>query len=136
MAVVRFIARVVVYNHAVAQRIGLGASDGQFLTLLQVHGPMTAGQLADMTQLSTGTTTGVIDRLERAGFGRRVRDDQDRRKVIVMRDEEVITDKIAPHYAAQARRLNEVLASRSADELRVIADFLTDMVAGPDPELP
>jgi DNA-binding MarR family transcriptional regulator len=135
MLVVQFIARVVVYNHAVAQHVGLGATDAQFLTLLQVHGPMTAGQLADMTRLSTGTTTSVIDRLERAGFVGRVRDKHDRRKVIVTRDEDVIANRIAPHYAAQARRLNDVLASRSAGELQVIADFLTDMIADPDPDL-
>ena len=135
MLVVQFIARVVVYNYAVAQHVGLGATDAQFLTLLQVHGAMTAGQLAGMTMLSTGTTTAVIDRLEHVGFVRRVRDKHDRRKVIVTRDDDVIASKIAPHYAAQARRLNDVLASRSAGELQVIADFLTDMIAEPDPDL-
>lgn len=136
LAVVQFIARVILYNHAVAQHEGLGASDGQFLTLLQVHGPMTAGQLAERAGLTTGTTTGVIDRLERAGFARRVRDAHDRRKVIVVRDEEVIAQRIPRYYAAQARRLGEVLATRNVDELRVIADFLTAVLAEPEPELP
>lgn len=136
LAVVQFIARVILYNHAVAQREGLAASDGQFLTLLQVHGPMTAGQLAEQAGLTTGTTTGVIDRLERAGFAHRARDPHDRRKVIVVRDDDAIGARMPRYYAAQAQRLSDVLAGRGSDELRVIAEFLDDVLAEPEPELP
>lgn len=131
-AVVEFIAQTVLYNHAVAQREGLGASDQQFLTLLQVHGPMTAGRLAEMTALTTGTTTGVIDRLERAGFVHRVRDERDRRKVIVQRDERAINDRMAPHYAGYARHLERLLARRDIAEMQVIADFLSELNGAPD----
>lgn len=132
-AVVEFIAQTVLYNHAVAHREGLGASDQQFLTLLQMHGPMTAGQLAQMTGLTTGTTTGVIDRLERAGFAHRTRDEDDRRKVIVVRDETAINERMAPHYAGYARHLERLLAKRDAKELRVIADFLSELNGEPGP---
>jgi hypothetical protein len=94
---------------------------------------MTPGQLAAMTGFTTGATTGVIDRLERAGFVRRTPDKRDRRKVIVTRRPGVINARLAPHYGGQARRLADVLRTRSTDELRVIADFLSDLVAGPDP---
>src|ERR671916_44684 len=79
----RFIAGVVLHNHAVAQRVGLGASDSQLISLLNLHGPLTPGRLAELTGLTTGTVTGVIDRLERAGYVRRERDAGDRRKVPV-----------------------------------------------------
>ena len=134
--VVRFIARAVTFNHAVAQRLGLGASDAQFLTLLQQHGPMTAGDLATRTGLTTGTTTGVIDRLERAGLAHRVRDARDRRKVIVVRDDDAIGQRLGPLYAGQAQRLGAVLARRGERELRVIAEFMDDVLAGDDPDLP
>jgi DNA-binding MarR family transcriptional regulator len=129
--VLDLIARVILFNYAVAQREGLSGSDGQFLQLLRLHGPMTAGQLAEMTGLTTGSTTGVIDRLERAGFAHRSRDANDRRKVIVVPDEDAIGTRLAPHYTGQAERLDEVLRTRTAEELRVIADFLTELTSGP-----
>src|SRR3979411_2448173 len=70
MSTLRFIADVVLHNQAVAQRVGLGGSDSQFLSLLGIHGPLTPGRLAELTGLTTGTVTGVIDRLERAGYAR------------------------------------------------------------------
>ena len=125
------IARVILFNHLIAQREGLGSSDGQFLQLLRLHGPMTAGQLAAMTGLTTGSTTGVIDRLEQAGFANRTRDPHDRRKVVVVPDHEAIGTRLAPHYTGQAERLDRVLATRSVEELRVIADFLAELTSGP-----
>ena len=67
------IAQVVLFNHAANARLGLGASDSQFLTLLRTRGPMTPGQLAEATRLTSGTVTGVIDRLEKAKLVRRER---------------------------------------------------------------
>jgi DNA-binding MarR family transcriptional regulator len=126
---VRFIADVVLFNHAVAQDLGLGSSDAQFLTLLQVHGSLTPGQLAELTGLSTGTVTGVIDRLERAGLVHRRRDDVDRRKVIVKLDEAAVARRAAPAYEQQGAKLQRVLRKRSAAELRVIARFFRDLLA-------
>lgn len=129
-AVLRFIADVILFNHVVAQREGLGPSDGQFLTLLQVHGPMTAGELSARTGLTTGSTTGVIDRLERAGLAHRVRDRQDRRRVIVTPDEDAIRQRVMPHYAGQAKHLGQVLDRRTREEMQAIAAFLEDLVGG------
>jgi len=134
-AVVRLIADSVLFNHAVAQRVGLGSSDSQFMTLLQVHGPLMPSQLAALTQLTTGTVTGVLDRLERVGLIQRTRDDSDRRKVTITPRDDTVATLLLPHYQAQGERLAAVLGSRSSEELAVIADFLTDLVAGADPEL-
>lgn len=130
---IQFIGQVIIFNHVVATREGLNSSDAQFLTLLQVHGPMTPGHLAAMTGFTTGATTGVIDRLEHVGLVRRTRDERDRRKVIVTRQPDVINARLAPHYEGQARRLADVLRTRSTDELRAIAGFLSDLMADPDP---
>ena len=48
---IAMIAQVVLFNHAVNARLGLGASDSQFLTLLRTSGPMTPGQLAEASGL-------------------------------------------------------------------------------------
>lgn len=124
--VLRLIASAVLHNHAVAQRLGLGASDSQFLTLLDVHGPLTPGRLAELTGLSTGTVTGVIDRLERGGFVERTRDAGDRRKVLVA-PAPGARATMTPHYREQGEHLAAVLSTRTPDELRVIAAFLDDL---------
>ena len=123
----RVIASAILFSHQVAERLKLGPSDAQFMTLLDVHGPLTPGRLADLTGLKTGTVTGVLDRLENAGFVRRDRDPHDRRKVIVSLDERRVADLAAPHYQGQADRMVSVLQRYDDRELAVIADFLATM---------
>jgi len=128
---VAMIAQVVLFNHAVNASLGLGASDSQFLTLLRTRGPMTPGQLASATGLTSGTVTGVIDRLERAELVHRERIGGDRRKVLVMPNPDAV-DRLAPVYAGQAAMLDEVLARRTPAELETIMKFLGDLVAQSD----
>jgi DNA-binding MarR family transcriptional regulator len=128
-AVVRMIAGAILYSHEVAEKTGLGPSDGQFLTLLQVHGPLTPGRLAELSGLTTGTVTGVVDRLERAGYVRRDRALDDRRKVIVSRVEERIQQDMAPLYAEKATFLLDLLRRYDDEQLALIADFATRLAA-------
>jgi DNA-binding MarR family transcriptional regulator len=125
---IEMIAQIVLFNHAANASLGLGASDSQFLTLLQTRGPMTPGQLAEATGLTSGTVTGVIDRLERADLVRRERVSDDRRKVLVVPNPDAV-DRLAPVYADRAAMLQDVLARRSAAELETISSFLGDLVA-------
>jgi DNA-binding MarR family transcriptional regulator len=125
---VAMIAQVVLFNHAVSAKLGLGASDSQFLTLLQTRGPMTPGQLAEASGLTSGTVTGVIDRLEKAELVRRERDGHDRRKVLVVTRADAVK-RLMPIYAGQAAALQRVLARRAPAELEVIRSFLGDLVA-------
>jgi DNA-binding MarR family transcriptional regulator len=128
---IAMIAQVVLFNHAANASLGLGASDSQFLTLLRTRGPMTPGQLAAATGLTSGTVTGVIDRLEKAKLVRRERVSGDRRKVLVVPDSEA-ADRLAPVYAGQAAMLQKVLARRTPAELETINRFLGDLVAESD----
>jgi DNA-binding MarR family transcriptional regulator len=128
MAVRNLIANAILFNHQVAQRVGLGASDAQFMHLLQLHGPLTPGRLAELSGLTTGTVTGVLDRLEATGFVRRERDESDRRKVIVKLNEERLWSAMAPLYAGQAESLAAVAGAYDAEQLEVIADFLDRLV--------
>ncbi len=63
--------------------LGLNATDVRCVDLLDQYGTMTAGALASVAGLSTGAVTFLLDRLERAGFVRRLRDVEDRRRVHV-----------------------------------------------------
>ncbi|MEU8614597.1 MarR family winged helix-turn-helix transcriptional regulator [Actinoplanes sp. NPDC048791] len=129
----RMIAAAVLYSHQVSEQLKLGPSDAQFMTLLEVHGPLTPGRLAELTGLRTGTVTGVLDRLEGAGFVRRDRDPHDRRKVIVSLDQEQIAARVHPHYTGQAEHMVTLLGRYDDRELAVIADFMTAVAGEPMP---
>jgi DNA-binding MarR family transcriptional regulator len=74
----------VLLHHKIAEQMGLSGTDHKCLEfVLGAREPLTAGQIAQLSGLSTGAVTGVIDRLERRGFVRRIRDPHDRRKVLV-----------------------------------------------------
>jgi DNA-binding MarR family transcriptional regulator len=130
---IRFIADVILFNHAVSAKLGLGASDSQFMTLLQSYGPLTPRQLSEHTGLTSGTVTGVIDRLETLGLITRQPDPNDRRKVLVTPSFEAIQEKLAPLYEEQGRRIQTVLAARTDAELETISTFLADAITNAQP---
>ncbi|WP_030480676.1 MarR family winged helix-turn-helix transcriptional regulator [Lentzea albidocapillata] len=117
-------ALTVMFHARVAEQMGLSATDEKCLDLaMRADGPLTAGRIADLSGLSTGAVTGVIDRLERAGYVRRVRDPHDRRKVLV----EVTPgdlDKLGKPFEKARDSLIEVLGHFDDDELQVIERYL------------
>jgi predicted transcriptional regulator len=74
-----FIAAVVVFHDLVGRCLGVSATDRKCLDLL-TRGPVTAGELARFTGLTTGAVTGIIDRLVKAGYAVRISDAEDRRQ--------------------------------------------------------
>jgi DNA-binding MarR family transcriptional regulator len=102
-----------------AQRVmGINRSDARCLDILDRGGQMTAGRLAEESGLSTGAVTAVIDRLERAGLARRVRDESDRRKVLVEVTDEA--DRLAGEiYGPMAEHGRRMLAEFDEDQLEV-----------------
>jgi DNA-binding MarR family transcriptional regulator len=116
------------FGHTVALRFGLSESDIEALEVLIDSGTATAGRLSDLMGLTTGAVTRVIDRLEQAGYVRRVPDPTDRRRVIV----EVVPERIAAVEATMARvgdKSASEIGQYSEAELAVINDFLTRMAA-------
>ena len=123
------IALAILFNYEVAEKAGMNARDSQVLGLVQMHGPLTPGQIATMANLPSGTVTGVVDRLEATGLVTRERDPEDRRKVIVTVDNERLARDLMPQYAEQSARLRAVLADYDDRKLRVISDFLSKVIA-------
>lgn len=113
----------VLYSQAVAERLGVGAADLECLDCVVLNGPSTAGELARATGLTTGAITGVIDRLERAGFARREADPVDRRKVRVTALPAVL-EQIAPLYGAMAQAAGLALADYTDEQLAFLIEFL------------
>ena len=116
-------AQSVLFSQAVAERVGINSSDLECLDIIVLRGTATAGELAAATGLTTGAITGVIDRLERAGFARRERDVEDRRRVLVRALPEV-ERRIAPLYGSLQRSMMALWSRYSAEELALIVDFL------------
>ena len=116
------------FGHTVAVRFGLSESDIEALEVLLDTGAATAGMLSDLTGLTTGAVTRVIDRLEQSGYVRRVPDPTDRRRVIV----ELVPERMAGVEATMAlvgdKSASEI-GRYSEAELAVIDDFLTRMAA-------
>jgi DNA-binding MarR family transcriptional regulator len=111
-------------DNLAAARLGVSRTDLHCLNAIENGGGLTAGQLAAEVGLTTGAVTGVIDRLEAAGFARRVADPSDRRRVRV---------EVTPEFYARADEIwaplkadwESTLASRfTAAELERVIDFL------------
>ncbi len=122
------IAALILFNDNVSRLTGMSASESQFLHLLQLHGPMTPSELAARSGLTSGTVTGVIDRLEELGFAGRERHPSDRRKVVVTANEERLYRELAPHFEGQAEFLTGVLDELSPAEMRAVSKFLALLV--------
>lgn len=106
-----------------AGMIGVNATDLLCVQLLQ-HGPLSAGDLASRTRLSTASITTVIDRLEAAGFVARTRDAADRRRVVVALQPDKARTDVAPVFQPLVRAWRAAMAGYDDQDLRLIADFL------------
>src|SRR5437899_5478493 len=112
---------------AAADRIGINATDLNCLNILSFSGHMTAGELARATGLTTASITGVIDRLEEAGYVSRERDPHDRRRVVVTLSLDQAMRNVASVFLPVMRDWRELAARYSDDELRLIVDFYARM---------
>ena len=122
----QFVIGILFANFEAAEAVGVNPSDLACLCLLLLHGPSPAGRIAELTGLTTGAVTGVIDRLERAGLAQRVADSSDRRKVIVRPDEAKIERELLPRLAQLSRATGPGFYRRYDEgELAAIKDFLT-----------
>jgi DNA-binding MarR family transcriptional regulator len=112
-----------VVDELMCQLLGINRTDARCLDILDQHGSMSAGDLAEASRLTTGAITAVIDRLERAGYATRVPDPADRRRVLVE-----LTPKayaVATELMVEPMRaLYTPMADRYSDEqLRLIMEF-------------
>jgi DNA-binding MarR family transcriptional regulator len=106
-----------------ADRLGLNRTDLAVLGLLAARGPLTPGQLAEATGLTTGAVTGVADRLERSGYARREPDPDDRRRVILS----LVRERLAPVARLQEgfhAALHAVEADLSEAERAMVAAYV------------
>ena len=122
-------AQSVLFSQAVADRVGMNPTDLESLDILARHGPMTAGRLAELTGLTSGAITGLVDRLERRGYARREPHPTDRRSVIVEPHIENAERDLGPAYVGMSGAMDELMSRYSDEDLAVILDFMTRAAA-------
>ena len=117
--------RTVLFHHLIGERLKLNPTDHKCLdVIIRSEQPMTASQLAEETGLSTGAITGVIDRLEKAGYVRRKRDPNDRRLIFIDPLLDTAMAKMSPIFDPIKQSSRNLYAKYTDHELKLILDFI------------
>jgi len=132
----RYMASYALFNQALADHLGLHPTDLQCLNLLTLEGgPVTTGRIAELTGLTTGSATRLVDRLERAGYVVRERDVVDRRRVLVTTVPEKIEefgrvwDRLGGGWVALFDDLDAGELALIVDHMRRTTEFSAAQVA-------
>src|ERR1022692_2969748 len=107
------------------QAIGLNATETKCMDLIasEPDGTVAAGRLSDLTGLTTGAITHILDRLEKRGFVERVRDTGDRRRVFV-RVRAGSLEPLLPKFEAIGKAYMALAGQYSDDELSLICGYM------------
>ncbi|WP_068618046.1 MarR family winged helix-turn-helix transcriptional regulator [Paenibacillus tuaregi] len=116
-------ARAVMMHQLISEKLGLNATDHKCLDFLNRTGPVTAGQLAQLTGLTTGAVTNVIDRLEQAGYVIRDKDPKDRRRVVV-KPAEGSSAQISPLFNSVMHSTIKILSRYDEQETNLLLEFI------------
>jgi DNA-binding MarR family transcriptional regulator len=118
-------AQGTMFAKAVAEQAGISSSDMDCMDFLNMEGRMTAGRLAELTGLTTGAITGVVDRLEKAGFVRRERGESDRRKVFIALVPQRLME-IGSLYVLLQRAMQKQSDGYTDAELKLLLRYATE----------
>lgn len=131
-----YMASYALFNQAVADHLGLHPTDLQCLNLLTLErGPVTTGRVAELTGLTTGSATRLVDRLERAGYVVRERDAADRRRVLVATVPEKVAEfgrvweRLGGEWSALFDDLDDTQLGLIVDHMKRTTDFSAAQVA-------
>jgi DNA-binding MarR family transcriptional regulator len=113
------------FDEAVAEAAGLNRTDMRCLDVLGLEGPVTAGRLAEATGLTSGAMTTALDRLERAGYARRVRDTADRRRVLV-EVTPLALEGAQRFYSEHMAESERIYQRYTEDQLELLLEFVRD----------
>jgi DNA-binding MarR family transcriptional regulator len=119
----------IMFHKAVADVLGLHITDHKCLDLIHRFGAMPAGRLAELTSLTTGAVTGMIDRLEEAGYVRRTNDTKNRRETIVEPiSNKKLERKIEMIFIPLHERMHKFLSSYSDSELAFLRNAMMEFI--------
>lgn len=119
----------ILFHQALADTLGLHITDHRCMHFIHHYGALPAGRLAELTGLTTAAVTGIIDRLEKAGYARRVNDPKDRRRTIVEPVQNKKLDKkLETIFAPFHEKMHRLLSSYSESELASMLDMITKSI--------
>jgi DNA-binding MarR family transcriptional regulator len=110
-------------HETIARKAGFAGTDHKYLGFFLQKGNLTAGELAELTGLTTGAVTGLIDRFEKKNLVKREFDASDRRKVIIVPDSEKIMALFEPFYKDFQDETDNLIATFSDEEIKVIESY-------------
>lgn len=120
---------VVLFHEAIASQLGMSATEWKCLGLLDQHGPSTAGKLAQLSGFTTGAITGIVDRLEQAGYAKREPNPNDRRSIIICAQGlGEFKQRVGPIFASLGRAMGTLAGRYRSEELAAIQSYLEGMI--------
>lgn len=118
---------VITFHETLARKAGMSAAETRCLGVLGRMQVATPGQLAAETGLTTGAITGIVDRLEKAGYAKREPNPDDRRSLLIRPvNQDRIGQILGPHYESLRIAMTEMGARYTPDQLEIIARYLAD----------
>lgn len=121
---------VITFHEVVARQLGMSAAERKTLDVLAELGLATPGQLAQATGLTTGAITGIVDRLEKAGYARREPNPNDRRSLLIRPlQQEKLGKLLGPIFGSLSAAMTAMAGHYTPEELDVVARYLTDTIA-------
>ncbi|MFS8121337.1 MarR family transcriptional regulator [Rhizobium sp. BR 250] len=116
-------AQSLLISQAIAAKARLNTTDLECLDILQMQGQASAGELAKATGLTTGAVTALLDRLEKAGFIKRLPDPADRRRVLAAPDPEKMRE-LFQMYAPFQEKMEALYGDYDEAQLEIIIGFM------------
>lgn len=112
------------FIHAVATKAGINPTDLKVLSILSRQGPLSAGRIAELTGLTTGAITFMVDRLEKVGYAHRVRHPTDRRVVLIELIPEPLQRATSKYLANMSQVTADAVKNYTDEQLELVIDFL------------
>jgi hypothetical protein len=120
-------AAVITFHDAVSRRLDMTTGDRKCLQILCALGETTPKHLAEATGLTTGAITGVLDRLERAGYAARRPNPDDRRSLLVRAlDVDGVMEVLVSAFGSLSQAMAELQARYTPEQLAAIQDYLAE----------
>jgi DNA-binding MarR family transcriptional regulator len=122
----QFSLALIMFHQSLADKVGLNLTDYKVLGIIGEG--VTAGKIAEVTGLSTGMVTTVVDRLEKKHYVYRDKDAKDRRKVIIKLNSEKVASELAPLFQSFGQVMGTLFAKYNAEELALLEDFMRSCI--------
>jgi DNA-binding MarR family transcriptional regulator len=117
-----FSVGTVLFHQAAGRLLGVNVTDMKCLDIIVIKGSASPAELAAQTGLSSGATTAVIDRLERARLIQRRPHPTDRRGTLLVLTR-LAMQRLPPLFESLANAMQALISGYSKGELAVLADF-------------